>query len=338
MMLDKSLWQKLQVFLFIDRKLSDKPSSRMALQSRFNKLCSFFEDKDFNRENFNVFLGELKSKGYALAYVNKFISLGKHLDKFFKLGQLQDFTYFRESRIFRRDILTPEEIKRMAEIDIKYRSHSDYINTRQRTLILLLGTTGARIGEILGLKWDEIFFDPPFMRLFDTKNGDCRDVPIGREIYQMIQKFPKKNEKIFSSWRGGALELQEVNLDLKRRALTCGIASDRAEKITCHLFRHSFITTMLELGVDWLDLSVIIGHRDPKSTLRYKHNLLGHYVDVSRTHPLLKGEITLEDTIKKAKSNLDKIIDTARFPMTIEDNSEWFVVKIKKTQNSPTIP
>ena len=53
----------------------------------------------------------------------------------------------------------------------------------------------------------------------DTKNGEDRIVPISKRLLELLLEFSKRNEFVFSSGRKGKLELQQVNVDLKRRTL-----------------------------------------------------------------------------------------------------------------------
>jgi len=43
------------------------------------------------------------------------------------------------------------------------------------------------------------------------------------------------------------------------------------KQITCHSFRHSFATHLLEAGVDMLELQKILGHVSILTTSKYTH-------------------------------------------------------------------
>ncbi|VAW86151.1 hypothetical protein MNBD_GAMMA17-115 [hydrothermal vent metagenome] len=47
--------------------------------------------------------------------------------------------------------------------------------------------------------------------------------------------------------------------------------SGLAKKVSCHTFRHSFATHMLEDGVNIRKLQVLLGHNDVKTTEIYTH-------------------------------------------------------------------
>ncbi len=129
-----SQWSEFKTYLYLDRKLSDKPSSVSADKSRFNKISAYFCTNDFNRDNFNLFIGKLKEKGYSTSYINNFVKTGKHIDRWLHTNILVDYTFFKEARKVNYDILTPQEILSLANVKLKYAKHSEYINRRQHAL------------------------------------------------------------------------------------------------------------------------------------------------------------------------------------------------------------
>lgn len=46
-----------------------------------------------------------------------------------------------------------------------------------------------------------------------------------------------------------------------------------AKRATCHTFRHSFATQLLESGYDIRTVHELLGHKDAKTTMIYAHVL-----------------------------------------------------------------
>jgi site-specific recombinase XerD len=66
--------------------------------------------------------------------------------------------------------------------------------------------------------------------------------------------------------RGTRMDRHAATRRLRRLAATAGIRAARAHP---HMLRHTFVTTMLDAGVDLRDVQIAARHADPRTTMRY---------------------------------------------------------------------
>ena len=325
MKLAEDMWSGFSTYLFIDRKLSDKGNEKSTKRSRFRLLIRYFNTIEFNRANFLQFIQDQKEKGRSNAYINNLITFCKHLDRYLKLEEIQDFSYFKEEKK-QYTILTPTEIKKLAELYIEYARQPELTNHRYRTIIYFLGLTGCRISELLDLKWTDVSYDPFCVRFRDTKNDTDRVIPLPEFLYRLIEQMPRKSNYVFTAFKGGRLDKLTIAYDIKNRASLLGIN----KRIWLHLFRHSYITTMLESGVDISDVAILVGHQNIQSTMSYKNSMIGHYTNIIHMHPFLKESMSFEMLSKKVKEYLERFIDTKRFELNINSTNNKLDICIKE--------
>lgn len=113
--------------------------------------------------------------------------------------------------------------------------------------------TAMRAGEICSLDKSSMFLSKQFVRLYDSKNGDKRDVPLSSRAVELLKMFPDglgiKASQIDSSWRKARSKTDIVNL-------------------TFHDSRHQAITDLAK-KLDMLELAKMVGHRNPKNLMIY---------------------------------------------------------------------
>jgi integrase/recombinase XerD len=165
---------------------------------------------------------------------------------------------------------------------------------RDRALLELLYSTGARISEAVGLDIDDIDTTER-TALLDGKGGKQRLVPIGRPALAALDAYlvrarpvltKRGTPAVFLNQRGGRLSRQSAWQILKDAAGRTGIG----EKVSPHTLRHSFATHLLEGGADVRVVQELLGHASVTTTQIYTLVTVNTLREVYATaHPRANG-------------------------------------------------
>lgn len=127
--------------------------------------------------------------------------------------------------------------------------------------ILLL--TGARPGEVLALRWDDINLQWRGITIRDKVEG-VRAIPLTPYVWQLIASLPRRSAYIFASNRTSDQAITEPNHAHSRACKVAGV-----EGLTLHGLRRSFksLTEWLEIpaGV----VAQIMGHKPSATAERH---------------------------------------------------------------------
>jgi integrase len=161
-------------------------------------------------------------------------------------------------------------------------------------VVVALGVTGLRIGELAELQWPDIDLEKGVIRLTDTtrrtrkskrqearttKSHRDRTLPIHPELRAILVRLPQlPDNRVFHGPHGGKIKPDTVRNVLRRDVLTPlaakfptgrdtpGITSGRL-----HSFRHFFCSTSADSGVPEQMLMSWLGHRASEMIRHYYH-------------------------------------------------------------------
>ncbi|MGH3436932.1 MAG: site-specific tyrosine recombinase XerD [Sciscionella sp.] len=147
---------------------------------------------------------------------------------------------------------------------------------RDRALLELLYSTGARISEAVGLDADDVEAVGRTV-LLDGKGGKQRLVPIGAPALDALDAYlvrarpafaarGRGTPAVFLNQRGGRLSRQGAWQVLRIAAERAGIAG---KQVSPHTLRHSFATHLLEGGADVRVVQELLGHASVTTTQVY---------------------------------------------------------------------
>jgi integrase/recombinase XerD len=93
-------------------------------------------------------------------------------------------------------------------------------------------------------------------------------VPLPPAVARAIERFTAKRTAgpILLTSRGTRMDRHCATRRLRRLAGEAGV---RLPRMHPHMLRHTFVTTMLDAGVDLRDVQIAARHADPQTTMRY---------------------------------------------------------------------
>lgn len=130
-----------------------------------------------------------------------------------------------------------------------------------RTLLL----TGARLNEILTLKWGCVDLENGLAHLDDSKTG-AKVIRLGTPAVALLECLPRLNEWCFPSNR--STEKHLVNLR-KPWVTVCEHAGVTGWRV--HDMRHAFASMAASAGNSLPVVGHLLGHSQPQTTARYAH-------------------------------------------------------------------
>jgi integrase len=144
-------------------------------------------------------------------------------------------------------------------------------------LVLLAVSTGARRGELIGIKWRDITLSAraPEIYIRESKNGDCRFLPLfGQALTiarELKRRHPSENAYVFPTRDGGDEPYRAFDHHWRRAVDDAGI-----EDFRFHDLRHTCASYLAADGASLVEIADVLGHRNLRMTLRYVHLAAAH--------------------------------------------------------------
>lgn len=126
--------------------------------------------------------------------------------------------------------------------------------------------TGARCGELISLRWENIISNLSCATLHTTKNGEPRVLIFPRPLAERYQDYLN-----IVSVTKDRLPTDFVFRRVPNRFWKDLCTQGQIYNLRLHDLRHTFATYAIEGGAQLAQLGKVLGHKSPSSTARYAH-------------------------------------------------------------------
>lgn len=201
----------------------------------------------------------------------------------------------RERQTLPKDILAITEINRLLQ---QPKIESPF-GLRDRAMMETLYSTGIRRIECVRLTVGDVDANRQTLFIKQGKGGKDRVVPMGQRALAWVERYINevRPKHAFNS------DTEALFLTQYGKPLTAGFLSDQVSRYikragitkegSCHLFRHSMATHMLENGADIRYIQAMLGHAELGTTQLYTQVSIGQLQKIhEQTHPAQQQAVT----------------------------------------------
>jgi len=282
---NKDLVLEFTNFLKFKKGLSANTIS--AYESDITQFLEFTGENIINNDLIELFItSELNDKSDN-SKIRKISSINQYID-WFNLDN-KEYQIVIEKVSLKKGSYLPETIS-ISDVNrlIDIYDHSNYMNSRNLTVIDFMYSTACRVSELCDVRVSDLDFEEDFVKLFG-KGSKQRIVPIGSELKINLSKYLKfrdelntKEPYLFLSKNMNQLDRSAIFRIIKKSATL----SDNALSVHPHTLRHSAATHMLEAGCDLRTLQELLGHTSVSTTKIYTKLTKEFLVEIFKeSHP-----------------------------------------------------
>lgn len=241
-------------------------------KSDLTKLSNYLQNQDLSKTNIDNFFIDMSEFNYSSSTKKRMHSSIKNFLKY--INENEDYESIDISDIKLKSSKKLPEVLSITDIEnmINFYNHETYLDSRNRTVIDVLYSTGCRVSELCDINISDIDLDEKFLKL-KGKGSKQRIVPIGSMLYKNLMQYlnvretflQNRGEPLFLSKSKNKLDRTAVFRIIKKTAKNISLQTD----VHPHTLRHSAATHMLEGGCDLRTVQEFLGHSSVSTTQIY---------------------------------------------------------------------
>lgn len=195
-----------------------------------------------------------------------------------------------------------------------------------RPIVILALNTGMRKSEILNLKWRDVDYRRELIYLYQTKNGEKREVPVNEVVKTMLIKILKHPDSpyVFPNEVGKPF----TNI---RKSFFTALKKSGIVDFRFHDLRHTFASHLAMSGVDLNTIRELLGHKSLEMTLRYAHLSPNHK---KRAVDILANQLNTKVTLdtKVTLEPKEAIIEKSAQDTTVSDTHSYGFIALSSNR------
>ncbi|MGV1849204.1 MULTISPECIES: tyrosine-type recombinase/integrase [Rhizobium] len=257
------------------------PATQRSYISAVRKFSRYFSRSPdrLNLDDIRTFQVHLVSTGISWASLNQIVCA---LRFFYGITLAQDdvperIPYARKPRKI-PVVLSADEVAQFLEA---------VSSLKARVALTTAYAAGLRVGEVCGLKIEDIDSSRMVIHVRHGKGAKARYVMLSNELLGILRSYWRLSRPTGFLFPGRDADRPIEPTVLNAACRSAVAATGLSKRVTVHTLRHSFATHLLENGTDIRIIQVLLGHAYLSST--------AHYAQVST------------DTIRSTASPLDRL-------------------------------
>jgi len=241
-------------------------------KSDLTKLSNYLQNQDLSKTTIDNFFIDMSEFNYSSSTKKRMHSSIKNFLKY--INEFEDYESIEISDIKLKTSKKLPEVLPITDIEnmINFYNHETYLDSRNRTVIDVLYSTGCRVSELCDINISDIDLDEKYLKL-KGKGSKQRIVPIGSMLYKNLMQYlnvretflQNRGEPLFLSKSKNKLDRTAVFRIIKKTAKNISLQTD----VHPHTLRHSAATHMLEGGCDLRTVQEFLGHSSVSTTQIY---------------------------------------------------------------------
>ena len=257
-------------YLIYQKGLS--PNTVDSYISDLKKLSRYLQDDEISQQSIENYFLDISDFNYSTSTKKRFYSSIRNFLKY--LDEEENILQIKVSELRLKSIRKLPEVLSIEDIEkmINAYKHDDFLNSRNKTIIDVLYSTGCRVSELCNINLSDLDLVDNSLKL-KGKGSKQRIVPIGSELKLNLLKYLKIRENFINS-KGEPLFLTKSRNSLDRTAVfriikNTALKASLDTNIHPHTLRHSAATHMLEGGCDLRTVQEFLGHSSVSTTQIY---------------------------------------------------------------------